>query len=321
MQSGSTLEQLPTGKDAERAALDRARKTLGGIILGKDGQIALALACLLARGHLLIEDLPGLGKTMLAQALSRVLGLSFRRIQFTSDLLPADIVGVSVFRQARGEFEFQPGPIFSQLILADEVNRATPKAQSALLEAMEEYQVSVDGNTRPLPEPFFVVATQNPADQIGTFPLPESQLDRFLMRLELGYPNEENERELITGDDRRRMLRDVEPVASPEMLLALQRAAAQVHMSEPLIDYVQALVRQTRESPDIDIGLSPRGALALVAASRAHAFVERHSGVFPDDVQAVFAGVAGHRLKPAGNTTFRSATELCQHVLDSVAIP
>ena len=317
----STLETLPVGKDTNRAALDQTRKTLGTIILGKDDQIALALACLLARGHLLIEDLPGLGKTMLAHSLARVLGLSYQRIQFTSDLLPADIVGVSVFRQEQGAFEFQPGPIFSQLILADEVNRATPKAQSALLEAMEEHQVSVDGNTRPLPEPFFVVATQNPADQIGTFPLPESQLDRFLMRLELGYPNEENERELITGKDRRAMLNDVESVGSPEMLLALQQSAASVHMSDPLVDYVQALVRQTRESPDIDIGLSPRGALALVAAAKAHAFVEHHSGVYPDDIQAVFAAIAGHRLKPAGNTTYRSAAELCQHVLDSVAIP
>jgi len=321
MQRRSTLETLPMGKDAARAALDQSRETLGTIILGKDGQIALALACLLARGHLLIEDLPGLGKTMLAQALARVLGLSFRRIQFTSDLLPADIVGVSVFRQETGQFEFQPGPVFSQLILADEVNRATPKAQSALLEAMEEYQVSVDGNTRLLPEPFFVVATQNPADQIGTFPLPESQLDRFLMRLELGYPNEENERELIVGEDRRVMLEDVDAVASPEALQALQKSAAEIHMSDPLIDYVQALVRQTRESPDIDIGLSPRGALALVAAAKAHAFVEHHSGVYPDDIQAVFAATAGHRLKPAGNTTYRSAAELCQHVLDSVAIP
>jgi MoxR-like ATPase len=321
MQSGSTLEKLPIGKDADRAALDQARKALGTIILGKDGQIALALSCLIARGHLLIEDLPGLGKTMLAQALARVLGLSFRRIQFTSDLLPADIVGVSVFKQEQGEFEFQPGPIFSQLILADEVNRATPKAQSALLEAMEEYQVSVDGNTRSLPEPFFVIATQNPADQIGTFPLPESQLDRFLMRLELGYPNADNERELITGEDRRSMLEDVEAAASADILVHLQKAAAQMHMSEPLIDYVQALVRQTRESPDIDIGLSPRGALALVAAARAHAFVEHHSGVYPDDIQAVFAAIAGHRLKPAGNTTYRTAAELCQHVLDTVAIP
>ncbi|NIV17756.1 MAG: AAA domain-containing protein [Woeseiaceae bacterium] len=321
MQHGTTIESLPLGKSAEKAVLDRARSGLGRIILGKDDQIALALSCLLARGHLLIEDLPGLGKTMLAQALSRVLGLSFRRIQFTSDLLPADIVGVSVFRQETGEFDFQPGPIFSQLILADEVNRATPKTQSALLEAMEEYQVSVDGNTRALPEPFFVVATQNPADQIGTFPLPESQLDRFLMRLELGYPNEENERELLTGDDRRAMLDDVDAVTSPEALMALQKSAFAVHMSDALVDYVQALVRQTRESPDIEVGLSPRGALALVAAAKSHAFVEHHSGVYPDDVQAVFAAVAGHRLKPAGNTSYRSAAELCQHVLDTVAIP
>ena len=184
MQSGSTLEKLPIGKDQDRAALDRARKALGTIILGKDDQIALALSCLLARGHLLIEDLPGVGKTTLAHGLAAVLGLHYQRIQFTSDLLPADIIGVTVFKQDRGEFEFQPGPVFSQLILADEVNRATPKAQSALLEAMEEHQVSVDGSTRDLPEPFFVVATQNPADQIGTFPLPESQLDRFLMRVE-----------------------------------------------------------------------------------------------------------------------------------------
>ena len=321
MQGGNTLEQLPVVEDADRAVLVKAQKALGSIILGKDDQIALALACLLARGHLLIEDLPGLGKTMLAKALARILGLSFRRIQFTSDLLPADIVGVSIFRQNKGEFEFQPGPIFSQLILADEVNRATPKAQSALLEAMEEYQVSVDGNTRRLPEPFFVVATQNPADQIGTFPLPESQLDRFLMRLELGYPDEENERELITGADRRTMLEDVEAVASPEALQSLQKAAASVHMSEPLVDYIQALVRLTRESPDIDIGLSPRGSLALAAAAKARAFVENHEGVYPDDIQAVFAAIAGHRLKPASNTTHRSAAELCQHVLDSVAIP
>ena len=317
----NTIEPLPLNKDADRAALDIARTALGGIILGKDEQLGLALSCLLARGHLLIEDLPGLGKTMLAQALARILGLSFRRIQFTSDLLPADIVGVSIFRQDKSEFEFQPGPIFSQLILADEVNRATPKAQSALLEAMEEYQVSVDGNTRSLPDPFFVVATQNPSDQIGTFPLPESQLDRFLMRLELGYPNAASERELIVGDDRRAMLEDVDAELTPEVLRKLQAAAAQVHMSDPLVDYIQELVRQTRESPDIDIGLSPRGALALVAAAKAHAFVEHHSGVYPDDIQAVFAAVAGHRLKPAGNTSFRSAAELCQHVLDSVAIP
>ena len=321
MNGGSPLEKKPIGKDTGRQALERARVSLGRIILGKDEQIALALACLLARGHLLIEDLPGLGKTTLAQALAKVLGLSYGRIQFTSDLLPADIVGVSVFRRDSGEFEFQPGPIFAQLILADEVNRATPKAQSALLEAMEEHQVSVDGNTRSLPGPFFVVATQNPADQIGTFPLPESQLDRFLMRLALGYPNAANERELITGEDRRSMLESVSPEMTPGALVTLQLDAAKVHMSEHLVDYIQALVRQTRESPDIEVGLSPRGAQSLAAAARAHAFVERHSGVFPDDVQAVFTAVAGHRPKPAGNTSFRSHAEMCQHVLDSVAIP
>ena len=321
MQRGNTLPQLPLGADSDRAALEAAQSALGQIILGKDGQIELALACLLARGHLLIEDLPGLGKTTLAQSLARVLGLSYRRIQFTSDLLPADIVGVSVFRKESGEFEFQPGPIFSELILADEVNRATPKAQSALLEAMEEYQVSVDGQTRPLPDPFFVVATQNPADQIGTFPLPESQLDRFLMRLELGYPNEENERELIVGTDRRELLGETEAALSPATLVELQAKARTVHMSDALVDYIQALVRETRKSPEIDTGLSPRGAQALAAAAKALAFVRRHTGVFPDDVQAVFAAVSGHRLKAAGNTNFRTAAELCQHVIDSVAIP
>ena len=321
MQRSNTLESVPVSADAQRAAVDRARKALGRIILGKDDQISLALSCLFARGHLLIEDLPGLGKTILAQSLARTLGLTFRRIQFTSDLLPADIIGVSIFRQDSGEFEFQPGPVFSQLILADEVNRATPKAQSALLEAMEEYQVSVDGETRALPDPFFVVATQNPSDQIGTFPLPESQLDRFLMRVEMGYPDEASERELLAGDDRRLMLDDIEPVAGPETLIELQKSVRKQHVSEPLIDYVQALVRNTRESAEIDTGLSPRGAQALVAAARARSFVENHSGVYPDDIQAVFAAVAGHRLKPAGSTRFRSPSELCQHVLDSVAIP
>jgi MoxR-like ATPase len=321
MQRGSTLEQLPLGADAQRAAVEKAQQALGSIILGKDQEISLALACLLARGHLLIEDLPGLGKTILAQSLARVLGLSYQRIQFTSDLLPADIVGVSIFQQQQGEFTFKPGPIFAQLVLADEVNRATPKAQSALLEAMEEHQVSVDGQTHELPTPYFVVATQNPSDQIGTFPLPESQLDRFLMRLELGYPNEENERALITGTDRREMLSEIEPTLNAEILIKLQKSAAQIHMTDPLVDYVQALVRFTRESPEIDIGLSPRGSLALVAAARSHAFIEHHSGVFPDDVQAVFSAVAGHRVKPASNSAYRTPAELSRHVLDSVAIP
>jgi len=321
MQRGSTLEQLPLGADGQLSAIENARKSLGTIILGKDEEISLSLACLLARGHLLIEDLPGLGKTMLAQALARVLGLSYQRIQFTSDLLPADIVGVSIFQQSDGKFTFQPGPVFAQLLLADEVNRATPKAQSALLEAMEEHQVSVDGQTHALPEPFFVVATQNPADQIGTFPLPESQLDRFLMRLELGYPNEESERTLITGRDRRQVLAEIEATLNPELVIQLQDAVEKVHMSGPLVDYVQALVRFTRESPEIEIGLSPRGSLAIVAAAKAHAFILHHSGVFPDDVQTVFAAVAGHRLKPASGSSHRSPGELSRHVLDSVAIP
>jgi MoxR-like ATPase len=321
MQRSNTLETVPTNLDEQRSIIERVQKALGTIILGKDEQISLALSCLLARGHLLIEDLPGLGKTMLAQSLARTLGLTFRRIQFTSDLLPADIIGVSVFRQNSGEFEFQPGPVFSQLILADEVNRATPKAQSALLEAMEEFQVSVDGETRPLPDPFFVVATQNPGDQIGTFPLPESQLDRFLMRVEIGYPDEASERRIIAGENRRLMIDEIESVAGPETLVELQKSARKQHVSDPLIDYVQALVRHTRESADIEIGMSPRGAQALVAAAKARSFIENHTGVYPDDIQAVFPSVAGHRLKPAGSTRFRSPSELCQHVIDSVAIP
>jgi MoxR-like ATPase len=321
MQRGNTLEQVAADGGAPKAALNDARTSLNKIILGKEQEISLALACVLARGHLLIEDLPGLGKTILAQSLATVLGLSFQRIQFTSDLLPADIVGVSIFNQAKGEFHFQPGPVFAQLVLADEVNRATPKAQSALLEAMEEKQVSVDGKTHRLPNPYFVVATQNPSDQIGTFPLPESQLDRFLMRLELGYPNSASERALLTGTDRRKLLQTIVASLDADTLAVLQDSAERVHVSEPLIDYVQALVRFTRESPEVEIGLSPRGALALIAAARAHAFIEHHSGVFPDDVQAVFGVVAGHRLKPASGGGIRSATELSRHVLDSVAIP
>lgn len=314
-------EQNTLPSDALHASIDAAQRALATIILGKDDEIRLALTCLLARGHLLIEDLPGLGKTMLAQALAKVLGLSYHRIQFTSDLLPADIIGVSIFRQHKGEFEFQQGPIFSQLVLADEVNRATPKAQSALLEAMEEQQVSVDGQTLALPQPFFVVATQNPSNQIGTFPLPESQLDRFLMRLELGYPSEDHEREILTGQDRRSMLPGLQATMTTDALLTLQQAATAIHMSGPLIDYVQALVRFTRESPDIETGLSPRAALGLVAAAKAHALICKRPGVFPDDVQDVFVAVASHRLQAASGSSFVHAGELGRHVLDSVAIP
>jgi len=321
MQRRSTLESLPVGKEGLQAAIDQARASLNTIILGKDPEISLALACLLGRGHLLIEDLPGMGKTMLAQSLAKVLGLSYQRIQFTSDLLPADIIGVSIFQQQSGEFVFQPGPVFAQLVLADEVNRATPKAQSALLEAMEEHQVSADGETHKLPDPYFVVATQNPSDQIGTFPLPESQLDRFLMRIELGYPNEENERQLITGEDRRLLLQNLDAKLSPATLLQLQDSVREVHLSDPLVDYIQALVRFTRESPDIETGLSPRGSQALALAARAHAYIQHHSGVYPDDLQAVFPAVAGHRLKPASSSSYRYPGELCRHVLDNVAIP
>ena len=305
----------------EHAMIERVLGALGKVILGKADEIALAMSCILAHGHLLIEDLPGLGKTTLAQSIARILGLSFQRIQFTSDLLPADIAGVSVFDRKTSEFRFQPGPIFAQLVLADEVNRATPKAQSALLEAMEEKQVSVDGQSHALPRPFFVVATQNPSDQIGTFPLPESQLDRFLMRIELGYPSEADERALLTGRDRRELLNTLDPQIDALQLEQLQDCADRMHLGDALLDYVQALVKFTRESAEIESGLSPRAALALTRASKAHAFIQQHSGVFPDDVQAVFTAVAGHRLKPASNSIYRSANDLCRHVLDSVAIP
>ena len=269
------------------------------IILGKDAQVRLALACLLARGHLLIEDLPGVGKTTLAHTLARLLGLQFSRIQFTSDMLPADVIGLSIFDRERSEFRFLPGPIFSQVLLADEINRATPKTQSALLEAMEERQVTVEGATRPLPEPFFVIATQNPSTQIGTFPLPESQLDRFLIRLELGYPDRAAERALLEGGGRRDVPPELTAALTPEQIAPLQDAAASVHTSPALLDYVQALIEATRNSPRFIHGLSPRAALALLAAARAWAFIAGRSMVLPEDVQAVLPGVACHRLQLA----------------------
>ena len=270
---------------------------IGGVILGKERQIRLALACLLARGHLLIEDLPGVGKTTLAHVLARALGLQFHRIQFTSDLLPADILGVAVYERDSASFKFHPGPIFAQVILADEVNRATPKAQSALLEAMEEHQVTVEGETRALPEPFFVIATQNPAFQVGTFPLPESQLDRFLMCIELGYPGREAERELLKGRDRRDMIADMKTALTTEELVALQKQVAAVHVSDALLDYLQALLDYTRSAPDFDTGLSPRAALALLRSAQAWALLEGRDAVMPEDVQAVLPGVVRHRLR------------------------
>ena len=266
--------------------IDNVVRQVSQIILGKERQIRLAVACLLARGHLLIEDIPGVGKTTLAHTLAAVLGLQFQRIQFTSDLLPADILGVSIFERESGRFCFHPGPIFSQVILADEVNRATPKTQSALLEAMEEHQVTAEGETRPLPEPFFVIATQNPSNQIGTFPLPESQLDRFLMRIELGYPDASAERALLQGADRRDMLPRLAPSLQPGELLEIQTAARAVHASSALLDYLQALVDYTRKSPDYVSGLSPRAALSMLAAARAWALMEGRNQVLPEDLQA-----------------------------------
>ena len=293
----------------------------GRIILGKERQIRLALACLLARGHLLIEDLPGVGKTTLAHVLAQLLGLHFQRIQFTSDMLPADILGVSVFDRGTGTFNFHSGPIFAQVVLADEINRATPKAQSALLEAMEERQVTAEGQTRPLPAPFFVIATQNPAYQIGTFPLPESQLDRFLMRIELGYPDRAAERQLLAGADRREMLAGVGRCIAPEELMSHQAAVRTVHVAEPLIDYIQALAGHTRTSPDWQTGLSPRAALALLASARAWAWLAGRDHVLPEDVQAVLPGVASHRLRPAGDLARAGTAATVERLIEAVSLP
>ncbi len=301
-------------------AIRDAIAQVGRVILGKQSQIRLALTCLLARGHLLIEDLPGVGKTTLAHALAKTLGLQLQRIQFTSDLLPADILGVSIFQRETGRFEFHPGPIFAQLILADEVNRATPKAQSALLEAMEEQQVTIEGETRPLPSPFFVIATQNPAYQVGTFPLPESQLDRFLMRIELGYPAADAERALLKGSDRRDLLAELTAAVTPEELIELQRQAGQVHVADALVDYVQALLVYTREPQVFRQGLSPRAGLAIVRAAQAWAFLHGRGHVLPEDVQAVLPAVVGHRLHGVENAEPRAST-IAAELIEAVAIP
>jgi MoxR-like ATPase len=290
------------------------------VILGKERQIRLALACILARGHLLIEDVPGVGKTTLSQALARLLGLDYQRIQFTSDLLPADIIGVSIFERESSTFRFHPGPVFAQIILADEINRASPKAQSALLEAMEEHQVTAEGETRALPEPFFVIATQNPQNQVGTFPLPESQLDRFLMRLNLGYPDAKAERELLRGEERRDLLPALEAALDASRLIALQKAVPQVSVSEALLDYVQALVAHTRQSPKYAQGLSPRAALAVLRASQAWAMMQGRSQVLPEDVQAILPPVVGHRLHGAGESA-RGGFDAAADLLTAVAIP
>ncbi len=292
---------------------------LEGIILGKPRQIRLALACLLARGHLLIEDLPGMGKTTLAEALARVLGLDYQRIQFTSDLLPADIIGVSIFHPAEQVFEFHPGPLFTQLVLADEINRTTPKTQSALLEVMAEGQVSSDGVTRRLATPFFVVATQNPVSQAGTYPLPESQLDRFLMRIELGYLDARAERELLRAGGRRQAASDLVAVATAAEVLRWQEQVDAVHVSEALLDYLQRLLHYTRTQADFPQGLSPRAGLALLQAARAWAYVDGRSYVQPEDLQAVLPAVAEHRLR-AGLEHPGEAHSLSRRLLASVDV-
>lgn len=288
------------------------------VILGKDHQIRLALACILARGHLLIEDLPGMGKTTLAHTLAQVLGLDFRRVQFTSDLLPADILGVSVYDRNSATFKFHPGPVFTNVLLADEVNRATPKTQSALLEVMEEGQVTLEGETRKLPEPFFVIATQNPTHHIGTFPLPESQLDRFLMRIELGYPDADSERNLLKNNGGRSTIAQLEPCVDGTKLLQLQAAASSIHISDALLDYLQALLSYTRTSSRYAAGLSPRAGLALKQCAQAWAMMQGRDFAVPEDVQAVLSGVVGHRLQSAAGV--EASHDAVAELLKAVAV-
>jgi MoxR-like ATPase len=299
-----------------RSEIDAVLAQLNRVILGKDAQIRLCLACLLARGHLLIEDIPGVGKTTLAHALAKTLGLSFQRVQFTSDLLPADVLGVSIYERETGRFRFQRGPIFAQVVLADEINRASPKAQSALLEAMEEHQVTLDGQSMPLPEPFFVIATQNPQDQAGTFPLPESQLDRFLMRVHLGYPAPAAERELLCGIDRRELVKSLTTALSVDALHELQQSVLEVHVAPALLDYVQALVAHTRNTAGLGIGLSPRAAIGLLRAARAWALIAGRDAVIPEHVQAVFAAVVEHRVLQRESDVAAAA-----RMLEAVPIP
>lgn len=297
-------------------------KQVNQIVVGKEGQIKLALACMLAGGHLLVEDVPGVGKTTLAHALAISLGLQFNRVQFTSDLLPADVIGISIFERQSNSFVFHPGPVFTQVLLADEINRATPKTQSGLLEAMEERQVTVDGQTRELPAPFFVIATQNPLHQVGTFPLPESQLDRFLMCISLGYPDAAAERALLQGEDRRSMLKQLPVAMTPAELEQGQRGLRQIHTSPALIEYVQNLAAHSRNSGQFAEGLSPRAALALLQAARAWAALEGRDHVLPEDVQAVLVPVCAHRLRPLRSNQGQalSSRDLVLQMMQSVRL-
>jgi len=302
--------------------LHKVAKQVNNVIIGKELQIRQALACLLAGGHLLIEDLPGVGKTTLAHALAISLGLKFNRLQFTSDLLPADVIGVSIFDREKNQFIFHPGPVFTQVLLADEINRATPKTQSSLLEAMEEHQVSAEGQTRKLPSPFFVIATQNPAHQVGTFPLPESQLDRFLMCLSLGYPDAAAERALLLGEDRRALLSKLSALMQASELLQAQQQLKQIHTSPSLVDYVQALAQATRQGDVFAEGMSPRASLALLQAARAWAALEGRDHVLPEDVQAIMIPVIAHRLRPlkSVNGKASASADLLAQVIKRVAV-
>ncbi len=303
-----------------QGVLESLTEEVGRVILGKKEQVQLALCCLLAEGHLLIEDIPGIGKTTLAKVLAEILGMEFRRIQCTSDMLPGDVLGVSIFEQKTGTFKFHPGPIFTQVLLTDEINRSTPKTQSALLEAMEERQVTIEGETRPLPRPFFVIATQNPLELAGTFPLPESQLDRFLLRIELGYPDRASEHDLLRGGGTSAELAKIKPLLTPEKVIHFQQLAAAVHVSETLVAYIQNLLDYTRTSALFHIGLSPRGGLYLLRAARSWALINGRDFVVPEDVQKILPFVAGHRLRKADGQGEMVRDEL-MNLLLSVPVP
>ena len=304
--------------DSLLQALKAAQQQVNSLVLGKSQEVRLAFVALLSGGHVLIEDLPGLGKTTLAHALAATLGLGFQRVQFTSDLLPADVLGVSVYDAQSRQFQFHPGPVFTHVLLADEINRAPPRTQSALLEAMAEHQVTLDGMTRALPDPFFVIATQNPVDLAGTYPLPDSQLDRFLLRLTLGYPNAESERALLAGADRRELIAQVSPLLSSAAVLQLRAAVNEVHASDALVDYVQALLARSRQQPGVRVGLSPRAGIALLRAARAYALLLGRKHVLPEDVQALFAAVAAHRLVAEAEAS--SSQALAKAILHAVAV-
>lgn len=317
----SNLISAGSATEIRRQKLTSAEQEVNRILLGKEEQVRLAFSCLLARGHLMIEDIPGVGKTTLAHALAAIMGSDYQRVQFTSDLLPADILGVSIYKREQDRFEFHPGPIFCQVLLADEINRATPKTQSALLEGMAEGQVTIENQTHTLPQPFFVIATQNPLDLIGTFPLPDSQLDRFLMSISLGYPGAGAERQLLSSPSRADMLRKIPKILQPADVIELQLDCDAVHVSEDLLDYIQALLAETRNEQWFESGLSPRAGLALLHASRAYAFLDNRGYVIPEDVKAIFPWLARHRLNANSGFSGGASDEQIAEMLQQLPIP